>query len=39
MARAYPGIDYSGLEQPLVKVEFKQKKKVFDHDDVVQKAD
>jgi hypothetical protein len=35
MARAYPGIDYSGLEQPLVKVEWKAKKKVFDHDDVV----
>lgn len=35
MARAYPGIDYSGLEQPLVKVEWKAKKKVFDHDDAV----
>ncbi len=35
MARAYPGIDYSGLEKPLVLVEFKQKKKVFDHDDIV----
>jgi hypothetical protein len=35
MARAYPGIDYSGLEQPLLKVEWKAKKKVFDNDDLV----
>ncbi len=35
MAKAFPGIDYSGLEKPLVKVEFKQKKKVFDHDEAV----
>jgi hypothetical protein len=35
MAKAFPGIDYSGLQKPLVLVEFKQKKKVFDHDEVV----
>ncbi len=35
MARAYPGVDYSGLEQPLLKVEWKAKKKVFDNDDIV----
>jgi len=35
MAKAFPGIDYSGLGKPLVKVEFKPKKKVFDHDEIV----
>ncbi len=35
MAKPFPGIDYSGLQQPLVRVEFMQKKKVFDHDEPV----
>ncbi|MBL7918329.1 MAG: carboxypeptidase regulatory-like domain-containing protein, partial [Bacteroidia bacterium] len=35
MAKAFPGINYSGLQNPLVKVEFKDKKKVFDHDETV----
>lgn len=35
MARAYPGIDYSALEQPLIKVEWMTKKKVFDNDETV----
>jgi hypothetical protein len=35
MARPYPGIDYSGLEQPLVKVIFFPKKKLFNADEDV----
>ncbi len=35
MAKAFPGINYSGLQNPLVKVEFKEKRKVFDHDEIV----
>jgi hypothetical protein len=35
MCRAYPGVDYSALEQPLLKVEWKGKKKVFDNDELV----
>lgn len=35
MAKPFPGIDYSNLQQPLVKVEFMQKRKVFDHDEEV----
>lgn len=35
MAKAFPGIDYSGLQKPLVHVEFKPKKKVFDHDEII----
>lgn len=33
MAKPFPGIDYSGLKQNLVKVEYKNKLKNFDHDD------
>jgi hypothetical protein len=35
MAKPFPGIDYSGLQQPLVRVQFMPKKKLFDHDDLV----
>jgi hypothetical protein len=35
MAKPFPGIDYSGLQQTLVKVEYKPKGKNFDHDDNV----
>lgn len=35
MAKAFPGIDYSGLQKPLVHVEFKAKRKVFDHDEII----
>ncbi len=35
MAKAFPGIDYSALQKPLVHVEFKQKKKLFDHDEII----
>lgn len=35
MAKPFPGIDYSGLQQPLVRVQFMPKKKLFDHDDIV----
>ncbi|MBK7310697.1 MAG: hypothetical protein IPI93_07870 [Sphingobacteriaceae bacterium] len=33
MAKPYPGIDYSGLEQPLVKVVYMPKKKLFNADE------
>ncbi len=35
MAKPFPGIDYSGLQQTLVKVEYKPKAKNFDHDDII----
>ena len=35
MAKPFPGINYSGLQQALVKVEYKSRKKAFDHDDNV----
>jgi len=35
MAKPFPGIDYSGLQQALVKVEYKPKGRNFDHDDAV----
>lgn len=35
MAKPFPGIDYSGLQQPLVKVVYFSKGKKFDHDDDV----
>ena len=33
MAKPFPGIDYSGLKQTLVKVEYKSKGRKFDNDD------
>jgi hypothetical protein len=39
MAKPFPGIDYSGLQQSLVKVEYKPKGKNFDDDESVTDKD
>lgn len=34
MAKPFPGIDYSSLKEPLIRVEYVAKKKLFTHDDL-----